>query len=174
MISVRRVISPANRAAATVLIGAICLAAVDLGRLRAEPPATGSFEIPAYAFDRGNAKTFIKQYADAGPMVANGGVSPNVVEYDIVFPADGGYTISIKFAAQDPRPVDLYLDEMKIATCCRTATGTWNTSSAAWEKSATVYIAPGKHTIKLQRGGAFPHLMSLKFESSRPFPKVGS
>ncbi len=165
--TVHQVLSPANRAALAVL----CLAATNVDRLSAAPPATSSFEIPAYAFDRGNAKTFTKQYADAGPMVANGGVSPNVIEYDIVFPVDGSYTIAIKYAAQAARPVDLFLDEMKIASCCRTATGTWNTSSAAWEKSATVYIAPGKHTVKLQRAGAFPHLVALKFEVANTFPK---
>ena len=171
MRNVPQALSPPNRAAVTVLIGVLCLGAARVDRLCAEPPATGSFEIPAYAFDRGNAKTFTQQYADAGPMVAFGGVSPIVIEYDIVFPVDGGYTISINYAAQNARPVDLYLDEMKIGTCCRTATGTWNTSSAAWENSAAVYIAPGKHTVKLQRDGAFPHVVSLKFEVANAFPK---
>ena len=171
MMSVPQALLPPNRAAVMVLIGLLCLGAAHPNLLSAEPPATSSFEIPAYAFDRGNARTFTKQYADAGPMVAFGGVSPVVIEYDIVFPVDGGYTVSVNYAAQDARPVDLYLDEMKIADCCRTATGTWNTSSAAWEKSATVYIAPGKHTVKLQRGGAFPHVVSLKFEVANTFPK---
>ena len=171
MSSVPQALSPSSRAAVIVLTGVLCLGVGEVHRLWAEAPALSSFEIPAYAFDRGNAKTFTQQYADAGPMVAFGGVSPIVVEYDIVFPADGGYKISINYAAQSARPVDLYLDEMKIASCCRTATGTWNTSSAAWEESASVYIAPGKHTIKLQRDGAFPHVVSLKFEVANVFPK---
>ncbi|HUT89653.1 MAG TPA: SUMF1/EgtB/PvdO family nonheme iron enzyme [Thermoguttaceae bacterium] len=146
---------------------------------RAEPPVesppvaepAGSFLIPAWAFNRGNAKTFTTSWADAGPMVANGGVLPNVVEYDITFPVPATYVPNVYYAAQDPRPVDLYLDEQRLGSICRTATGSWNTSGAAWEESSTIWIAPGKHTIKLERNGPFPHLVSLRFDSSEPFPK---
>ena len=62
------------------------------------------------------------------------------------------------------------MDETSLGPCCRTATGTWNTSGAKWEKSATLYVPPGKHTIKLERPGAFPHVVSLRFDGSRPFP----
>jgi len=140
---------------------------------RAEPPAepAGSFLIPAWAFDRGNAKTFTTSWADAGPMVANGGVVPNVVEYDVPFPVPGRYVLHVYYAAQASRPVDLYLDEKRLGPICRTATGSWNTSGAAWEESATLGIAPGKHTIKLERNGPFPHLVSLRFDSSEAFPE---
>jgi hypothetical protein len=60
---------------------------------RAEPR---SFEIPAWAFDRGNAATYTNQWADAEPMVAFGGAAPIIVEYDIIFPASGTYTLEIK------------------------------------------------------------------------------
>jgi formylglycine-generating enzyme required for sulfatase activity len=63
------------------------------------------------------------------------------------------------------------MDEEHLGTCCRTATGSWNTSSAQWEESATLYVAPGKHTIKLQRSGAFPHVVALKFTVATPFPE---
>jgi len=134
-------------------------------------PAPGSILIPAYAFDRGNAKTFTDQWADAGPMVAFGGQSPIVVEYDLELPVDGSYTINVLYAAQSARPVDLFLDEESLGTCCRTATGTWNTSGAKWEEACRLFIAPGKHTIKLQREGAFPHVVSLRLDASRPFPE---
>jgi len=161
-------------------VGVLVLAALGLsvcgrsfaqeasGDATAEPP--GSFEVPAYAFDRGNAKTFTRQWADAEPMVAFGGQSPVVVEYDVDFPVDGSYTIHVLYAAQAARPVELSLDEVSLGECCRTATGTWNTSGAKWEESATLYIAPGKHTIKLQRERAFPHVVRLRFDASRPFP----
>jgi formylglycine-generating enzyme required for sulfatase activity len=67
--------------------------------------------------------------------------------------------------------VDLFLDQTQLGTCCRTATGTWNTSGAKWEKAATLYVAPGKHTVKLQRDAAFPHVVALRFDGSRPFPE---
>ena len=102
----------------------------------AEPPAkvepvakpAGSFLIPSWAFNRGNAKTFTTTWADAGPMVANGGALPNVVEYDIPFPVPATYTLRIYYAAAGARPVDLYLDEERVGSVCRTATGSWNSS----------------------------------------------
>ena len=55
-----------------------------LGVLLLLPTArTASFDIPAWAFDRGNVKVFTEQWADAEPMVAFGGRSPIVVEYDL-------------------------------------------------------------------------------------------
>ncbi|MCX7425671.1 MAG: carbohydrate-binding protein [Planctomycetia bacterium] len=160
-------------ATATVITG-YCLCAATL---RAEPAAVkavdaaGSFLIPAYAFDRGNAKTFTKEWADAGPMIAYGGVSPVAAVYDIDFPVAATYTIHVRYAAQEPRPVEISLDDKSLGACCRTATGSWNTSSAQWEASCTVAIAAGKHTLKLQRDGSFPHVVSLRLDSSVPFAK---
>lgn len=142
----------------------------------AEPQATSSaavatFEIPAYAFDRGNAKTFTTSWADAEPMVAFGGESPVVIEYDIDFPVAAQYTLHFRYAAAGSRPVDLFLDGKRVGRCCGATTGSWNTSSAAWEKTCTLSITAGKHTIKLQRHSAFPHVVALKFESSAAFPQ---
>ncbi len=141
-----------------------------------EPPpedcTPGAIEIPAYAYDRGNAKTFAnpKQYADGGPMVAYGGQSPVVIEYDLEFPVDGSYKIRLRYAAAQARPVEFYLDQQHLGQCCRGTTGTWNTSGAQWEDSFQVYITPGKHTLKLERAGSFPHVMAIRLEGSRPFP----
>jgi hypothetical protein len=139
------------------------------GAAPAEPAA--SFAIPAYAFDRGNAKTFTSQYADAGPMVAFGGDYPVVVEYDIDFPVGAAYTLNIRYATAAARPVGLYLDEKSLGACCRAATGSWNTSGARWEATVLPWFAPGKHTLKLKRNGAFPHVVSLRFDSPEPFPE---
>ena len=123
----------------------------------------GSFEIPAWSFDRGNARTFTQEYADAGPMIAFGERSPVVVEYDISFPAPATYQLSIRYAAADARPVKLSIDGKKLAEVCRASTGSWNTSGAQWVDGAALPLAAGKHTIRLQRAGAFPHVMSLRF-----------
>lgn len=136
--------------------------------LAAEP--AGSFTIPAWAYDRGNARTFTGQWADAEPMVAFGGASPIIVEYDIPFPVGATYTISIRYAAHDPRPVEISLDEDKLGQACRTATSSWNTSGAQWEETVRLWINPGKHTLRLRRADAFPHVVALRFDSSSPFP----
>lgn len=153
-----------------VLWGAVAAQAEPTAKQPEGSPAR-SFEIAAYAFDRGNAKTFTNAWADAEPMVAFGGQSPVVIEYDIEFPVGSTYTINIRYAAQAARPVDLFLDENRLGSCCRSATGTWNTSGAKWEESYRVWIAPGKHTIRLKREGAFPHVVRLRFDAAEPLPK---
>ena len=79
---------------------------------REEPLAQGdsavkpanSLVIPAYAYDRGNPRTYRpgEKYADAGPMVTWGGQYPVVVEYDIDFPVTAQYTLHIFYAAAAP------------------------------------------------------------------------
>ena len=127
--------------------------------------STRSFEIPAWAFDRGNVATFTNQWADAEPMVAFGGVSPIVVEYDIQFIVGGRYTLELKYAAAEARPVGLEMDKQKVGQACRTATGAWETSKAVYEFAAQLDIPAGQHTFRLERSGAFPHLVSLRFTS---------
>ena len=131
---------------------------------------THAFTIPAWAFDRGNAQTFTKEYADAGPMVAFGGESPVVVEYDVEFPSATEYRLRVQYAAAEKRPVTFSVDGRALTNICRSATGSWNTSGAGWEESALLSLTAGKHTLQLERAGDFPHLMNLRFDSALPLP----
>ena len=130
-----------------------------------------SFLIPAFAFDRGNARVFTTGWVDAEPMIGFGGKIPTEVEYDIDFPVTAKYVLSIRYAAESVRPVQLWLDGKDMGRACRSATGSWNTSKAKWEETATLSITKGKHTVKLLRNGPLPHVVSLRFKSSAPFPK---
>ncbi|MBN2474262.1 MAG: SUMF1/EgtB/PvdO family nonheme iron enzyme [Pirellulales bacterium] len=150
--------------------GCLITLASSMPATAAEVEPAGSFVIPAWAFDRGNAKTFTQQWADAGPMVAFGGEYPVEIEYDIDFPIGTAYTLNVCYAAAEARPVEIQLDERKLGDCCRAPTGSWNTSGARWEATQLPWFAPGKHTLKLQRNGAFPHVVSLRFDSHEPFP----
>ena len=93
-----------------------------------------------------------------------------VVEYDIDFPVTAEYTLHIFYAAATPRPAELLLDGKPRGACCRTATGSWNTSGAKWEETCRLTIAKGRHLVKLSRNAPFPHLVSLRFDSPVPFP----
>ena len=124
-----------------------------------------SFDIPAWAFDRGNAATFTDTYADAGPMVAFGGQSPVVVEYDVPLPEAGRYRLEVCYAAADARLVECLIDGRPVGPVCRTATGSWNTSGAAWELSAELDLTAGTHTLRFQRNTDFPHVVGLRFGS---------
>ena len=135
-----------------------------------EDNPTHAFSIPAWAFDRGNAQTFTKDYADAGPMVAFGGESPVVVEYDVSFPNTSDYRLRVQYAAAEARPVVLSIDGRAVTNLCRGSTGSWNTSGAGWEESALLPLTSGKHTLRLERAGAFPHVMNLRFDCALPLP----
>ncbi len=144
----------------------VALALFLLGLQSVAGAESNSFTIPAWAFDRGSVRTFTKEYADAGPMIAFGGQSPVVVEYDIPFPAAGAYRLRVRYAAASARPVELELDGTNVATICRTETGSWSTSGAKWESSAELSLVAGRHTLRLQRAGDFPHVVSLRFDSA--------
>jgi formylglycine-generating enzyme required for sulfatase activity len=129
-----------------------------------------SFTVPAYAFDRGNGRTFTDQWADAEAMLGNGGESPNAVEYDIDFPVAAQYGLSIRYAAAAARPVSVLVDGKPAGTACRAAGSTWNTSGAFWEEACKLDLAKGKHTVKLACE-VFPHLVALRFDSPVAFPQ---
>jgi formylglycine-generating enzyme required for sulfatase activity len=137
------------------------------------PAADGSrsqFTIPAYAFERGNAKIWTDYYADPEPMVTWGGQYPVVVEYDVDFPVTAQYTFWIRYAQAELRTAELFVDGKSCGPCCRTVTGTWQTSGARWEETCRLDLAQGKHTVKLQRNGPFPHVVSLRVDCARRFP----
>jgi formylglycine-generating enzyme required for sulfatase activity len=137
----------------------------------AEEPAVNGFEIPAWAYDRGNLKTFTTNYASGGPMVANGGVFPNTVEFDIPFPVDAVYTMSIKYAANDVRPLTMSIDGEEVGTVCPSKFSGWDSAQAQWEVQRDIEFTAGVHTIKLTQATAYPHLCALKFETEMPFPE---
>ena len=131
-----------------------------------------AYEIPAWSFERGNARVFTSSWADAEPMIAFGGEDPWTVEYDIDLPIESTFTFSVKYAAQDRRPLALAVDEERFGDVCGDTTGSWNTSGAQWKPVLQHWLAPGKHTLRLTSaaGGPPPHLVALRIEAERPFP----
>ncbi len=131
-----------------------------------------AYEIPAWSFERGNAKVFTTQWADAAPMIGFGGENPWIVEYELPFPVDtvsGTYTISVQYAALESRPLTLFFDEEKIGSVCGNTTGSWNTSTAQWEPVLTRWIAPGTHTIRLMASSRDSSSQSDAESSSQNF-----
>jgi len=142
------------------------------GEATADP--AGSFLIPAYAYDRGvnieACTAATSRYVDAEPMVGNLRY-PTQIEYDIDFPVTAKYTLHVRYSAHTARPVQLFLDDEHLGMACRTPTGGWNTSRAAWEETCHVSVTRGRHTVKLSCDGYFPHVIALRFDSPVAFPK---
>lgn len=136
--------------------------------------ATSSFTIRADWFDRGNVRVSRpgENYADKYPCIWNAGQLPNRSEYDIDFPVTADYTLAALYAAHASRPVDIYLDGVKIHRGFTGVTGNWRTSTARWEPQCTLHVTAGKHTVKLVcPGPCMPHICGLRFQSPLPFPK---
>ena len=158
-----------------------------------KPKSAGRFEIDPWTFDRGNARIFAspEQFADFGPLIgsAPGSSEPGFVEYDIDFPVTAEYTLHVRYAVAEARPLDVLLDNKPLAKCCYGVSFgsapyehpirfSWNSSSRKWGyagdkqgKIVKMPITKGKHTLKLARSGPLPHLISMRIESSEAFPK---
>ena len=156
--------------------------------------ATTRLEIPAWSFDRGNArveenKHIYADYRDIHPnlVIAGGEESPWQVEYDFELPMDATYAVSICYSSEEARPVELWFGDRKLADCCKSATG--NSAPFAdrfpphdnprvaddfhggkWEEACKLPISKGKHTLKLKCAGKPPRVLALRLDSSEPFP----
>ncbi len=164
----------------------------------AELPAfgrqAGALEIPAWTFDRGNARIYASpdKYADTAPLAGGGPAAPAeaMVEYDIDFPVTGEYTLQIRYAADEARPVDVLLDGRNLGKCCNGVTigtspvvqPTRLTSIsrfARWEgfydyqkgKLLKLSVTSGKHTLKFVRRGPLPNLSAVRLDTKAAFPK---
>ena len=135
-----------------------------------------AIKIDAWAFDRGNFAVFLDEYTGGGPpIIANGGGSPALVEYDIPFPVAGTYQFSIFVAQSDLRPLEVFLDGQSLGKfCTEKTTPSWNSIDAIWETPLQVPIPDaGLHTIQITTPGSHPppHIAFLKFEIDQPFPE---
>jgi len=152
------------------------------------PRSAGKLNIPACTFDRGNVVIYASpdKYANAGPLIgsADGSDGRTTVEYDIDFPVDGDYTLNLKFASPEARPLEVFLDGKHFGRTCNSVTflspprvrpvvTTGESWEAIWctDDLVTMSVTKGKHTLKLTRNGAFPNLATLRLDSSVAFEK---
>lgn len=97
-----------------------------------ESKPADSIQIPAWAFDRGNAKVgpnadLYADYRDKYPrdnlVTGDGGRRPWVVEYDVDFSVDAPYTLHVRYASPESRPLEVWLDDRRAVTGCGSVTG---------------------------------------------------
>ncbi|MDP6545087.1 MAG: hypothetical protein QGH60_13955 [Phycisphaerae bacterium] len=174
--------------------GGVNIAAAPLTELPAGGKWSGSIEIPAWTFDRGNANIYASpdKYADTAPLAGGGPAEPGEasVEYDINFPVTGEYTLQIRYASDKARPVDVFLNARNLGKSCTGVTigtspivqPTRLTSISRFAKWEALYdyskgtllklsVSKGKHTLKLSRRGGLPNLSAVRFDTRAAFPK---
>jgi len=178
---------------AACLFGSVSLPVAQAAAKRPKPP--GSFQISAWTFDRGNAEVFANpdiyaDYRDKFPqlVVGDGGQLPWAIEYDINFPVDATYTLHVCYGSPGKRPMEVWLDNRKIGTCCGRVTGNpppymdrhpqHNLPRDAegfhgieWEEACRIRVTKGKHTLKFTRKGLPPRVHKLRLDSPVAFPK---
>ncbi len=70
------------------------------------------FTIEAHDFDRSNLRISQRgeSYAKLHPCIWNAGQYPNQADYEIEFPVEADYDLSVLYTAPTSRPVDILVD----------------------------------------------------------------
>ena len=118
----------------------------------------------AESYDRGNVLKDTRTYGIGIGVLVNRGELPNFAEYDIEV---GGttpvvYLLATRRASLQSRPCQFLVDgELVGIEVAQGVTSSWTAESQAWSIDALVTLTPGKHTLRLERAGVFPHLDKL-------------
>ena len=170
-----------DKAAAAILdearrhVGDYLLAAEELRRERnylagARPAGdqapdqrpTGSIELEAEDYARGNVLKDRTNYGAGIGVLVNRGETPNFVEHDIAIQAAGRYLIEIRYAAAGSRPCQLAINGQTVATgVAGDVTGSWQPDGQRWEIVGLFDLKAGKNTLRLEQPTFFPHIDKL-------------
>ncbi|NUN15516.1 MAG: hypothetical protein HUU55_17975, partial [Myxococcales bacterium] len=134
------------------------------GNCEAASPITQWIDMSAPSGIFGGAGT---QFSHCGPDGWTGGVhtqNSGALEYEVTLPA-GVYHLWIRYAAETPRPVDIFLDATIVAdNALSTPTGSWCGTSAAWALVGALPVSAtgAPHILRVQhdptQSCCFPHM----------------
>ncbi|MGD9724152.1 MAG: DUF1553 domain-containing protein [Pirellulales bacterium] len=147
--------------AATELIEAPALASLvhdPVGRIAANLPADTVLR-EAEAFDRGNVLIDTTNYGTGIGVILNRAEVPNFVEYDLELPHAGTYQLELRYAAAEPRSIQIVIDgQIRKTTAAGETTGSWHPDTQRWTPAGVFTLPAGKVVLRLERSaGPFPH-----------------
>lgn len=94
---------------------------------------------------------------------------PNAAEWHVTSPAGGNYDFSVRYAAAESRPVDIYVNGTLFRSQALAATtGCWTPDCRQWIEVGVVTLKSGDNVIRFQRSSYFPHLNRLRFMPALP------
>ena len=127
-----------------------------------------NFTFEASDLDNGNVRITLtgQGFADGPSHIWHGDGLPDRADYFVQASDDLCCTLSILYAAKDPRPIDILIDGKKVLAGCGSTTGGWNTKTAKWDIQGKLNLTNGIHTLSLLRDGPFPHICALRLESA--------
>ena len=127
----------------------------------------------AESFDRGNVLIDTTNYGPGIGVILNKGEQPNFVEYDVDIPEDRVFQVEVRHTSMESRPVRLKVDAALIASAVSgSVTGSWGPEKQEWTTAGLVVLKSGRHTIRLERDGPFPHIDRISLVSKTWPPGV--
>ena len=118
--------------------------------------------LEAEDFARGNVMKDTTNYGVGIGVLVNQGELPNFTEYDIELPQAGMYQFDLRYAAATARPTIVMIDGKPMKTdAAGQVTGSWTAESQKWFVEAIVAFSAGKHVVRLENAGPFPHIDKL-------------
>ena len=116
----------------------------------------------AESFQRGNVKPYTSDDVVYISDPANT-ASVYFMEYDIEAPVDGTYSLLLRYAALESRPMALSIDGKVISEKALAKTsGGWDAAHQRWHREAEFELSAGGHTLRFERKGAVSHLDQLR------------
>ena len=90
---------------------------------------------------------------------------PQYAEYEVQAREGGPWSIRVRYASQEGRPLTVLADDTEVATgACGEATGGFSIEDLRWE-TIEVDLPKGTSRIRFERNGSFPHLEKISFAS---------
>ena len=118
--------------------------------------------VEAESFQRGNVKPYT---SDKVIYISDPGNAENVhfMEYDLEVPLDGRYSLLLRYAALESRPMILSVDGKVVSEKALAKTsGGWDAVHQRWHREAELELSAGRHTLRFERKGAVSHLDQLR------------
>lgn len=118
--------------------------------------------LEAEDFARGNVLKDTTTYGTGIGVLVNKGELPNFTEYDIEIVNAARYQIDLRYAAAASRPTIVMIDGIPIkGDAAGQVTGSWTPETQKWFIEAVTELSAGKHVIRLENAGPFPHIDKL-------------
>ncbi|MCX6631400.1 MAG: hypothetical protein NTW28_27625 [Candidatus Solibacter sp.] len=88
-------------------------------------------------------------------------------EYDIEIPKSTNYSVEIRCASAGPRPVRVLVDGQLVTEHgAEGTTGGFLPEHQKWLEGGVVSLTRGKHMLRLESDGVFPHIDQLRLSAT--------
>ena len=116
----------------------------------------------AESFQRGNVKPYTSGEVTYISDPSNT-ASVYFMEYDIEAPLDGTYSLLLRYAALESRPMILSVDGKVVSEKIMARTsGGWDARHQSWHRELELELTAGRRTLRFERKGAVSHLDQLR------------